>query len=73
MTENKVKETSYKNNNFGKSQWALKVKSVQKTYKITKRWSKDNQTRLVTESEIEKIRGIFKISNMVPRKGDNSE
>lgn len=27
----------------------------------------------MTESEIEKIRGIFKISNMVPRKGDNSE
>lgn len=67
--QNKVKESSYKNNNLGKSQWAFMVKSVQKTYKITKRWSKDNQTLLVTENKREKIRGVFKISNMAPRKG----
>lgn len=40
--KNEVKESSYKNN-LGKSQWELKVKSVQLTHIDTlKKQSKDN-------------------------------
>lgn len=40
--ENKIKETSYKNNNLGKSLWDLKVKSVQRDTDTPKKRSKHN-------------------------------